>query len=151
MTTEKKMIDPEDLIEEFEWLESQVSESSKEEIREIIQRIKSFPTVPAVVLPCKPGATVYVYTMLADPDLCSECHFFRWGGMGDSHECGKTRDGFRAAECIVIEEWTATLGLILGWIRCNEFGKSVFLTREAAESTLSKMRGVAEGAVRKCP
>lgn len=33
------------LIEEFEWLKSQVSECSKDEVEEAIQRIKNAPTI----------------------------------------------------------------------------------------------------------
>ena len=36
------------LIEEFEWLLSVVNESSKDEIRDVIQRIKNAPAVDAV-------------------------------------------------------------------------------------------------------
>lgn len=36
------------LIDEFEWLKSVVNESSKDEIEEIIQRIKNAPAVDAV-------------------------------------------------------------------------------------------------------
>lgn len=36
------------LLEEFEWLLSVVNESSKDEVRDVIQRIKNVPTVDAV-------------------------------------------------------------------------------------------------------
>lgn len=36
------------LLEEFEWLLSVVNESSKDEIRDVIQRIKNAPAVDAV-------------------------------------------------------------------------------------------------------
>ena len=98
------------------------------------------PTVDAVVLPCKPGDTVFVLWRLADPDICSKCPDFHWGGMGDSHECGKTEDGFRSAECVEIQEWTANRDRILDWIRFDEFGRTVFPTREEAEAALAKRR-----------
>lgn len=108
--------------------------------------IEDAPTVDAVVLPCKPGDTVFVLWRLADPDICSKCPDFHWGGMGDSHECGKTEDGFRSAECIEIQEWTANRDRILGWIGFDEFGKTVFLTRAEAEAALAKMKGGASNA-----
>ena len=40
-----ELISRNELIEEFEWLKSQVSESSKDEIEEVIQRIKNAQTV----------------------------------------------------------------------------------------------------------
>ena len=101
--------------------------------------IDRMPTVDAVILPCKIGDTVFVLWRLADPDFCSKCPDFCWGGMGDSHECGKTEDGWRSPECIEIQEWTADLNLILGWIRYDEFNKTVFRTREEAEAALAKM------------
>lgn len=97
-------------------------------------------TVDAVVFPCKPGDTVFVLWRLADPDICSECSDFHWGGMGDSHECGKTEDGFRSAECIEIQEWTANRDRILDWIRFDEFGRTVFSTHAEAEAALAKRR-----------
>ena len=134
-----RLIDADVLKSEFEWLKSVVNESSKDEIQEYIQRIENAPTVDAVILPCKIGDTVFVHWRLADPDLCSKCPDFRWGGMGDSHECGKTEDGFRSAECIEIQEWTADLNLILCWIRYDEFNRTVFHTREEAEAALERM------------
>ena len=103
------------------------------------------PTVEAITLPCKPGDTVFVLWRLADPDLCSKCPDFAWGGMGDSNRCGKTEYGFRSAECIEIQEWTASLDLILGWIRWKEFGRTVFPTLEEAEAALAKMGGEKNG------
>lgn len=106
----------------------------------LLKTIDALPTVDAAVLPCKPGDTVFVLWRLADPDICSKCPDFHWGGMGDSHECGKTEDGFRSAECIEIQEWTANRDRILSWIGFDEFGKTVFLTREEAEKALAKRR-----------
>ena len=108
--------------------------------------LDSTDTVDAVVIPCKPGDTVFVLWRLADPDICSKCPDFHWGGMGDSHECGKTEDGFRSAECIEIQEWTANRDRILSWIGFDEFGKTVFLTREEAEAALAEMKGGAGNA-----
>lgn len=98
------------------------------------------PTVEAVVLPCKPGDTVFVFWRLAGPDICSKCPDFCWGGMGDSHACGKTEDGFRSAECIEIQEWVADFKMILHWIGYEEFGETVFSTRAEAEAVLAKRR-----------
>lgn len=108
----------------------------------VLEIVESAPTVDAVVLPCKLGETVFVLWRLVDPDICSKCPDFHWGGMGDSNECGKTEDGWRSPECIEIQEWEATLELILGWIRYAVFGKTVFLTRAEAEAALAKMKGL---------
>ena len=48
MATEKRLIDANALIAEFEWLQSQVSSTTALEIQEHIQRIKDAPTVDAV-------------------------------------------------------------------------------------------------------
>ena len=49
-----RLIDANALKSEFEWLKSVVSESSKDEIQETIQRIENAPTVDAVeVVRCK--------------------------------------------------------------------------------------------------
>lgn len=111
-----------------------------------MEAVNEAPTVEAVVLPCKVGDTVFVLWRLVDPDICSKCPDFCWGGMGDSNECGKTEDGWRSPECIDIQEWTATLDNILGWIRYDEFNKTVFQTREEAEAALAEMKGGAENA-----
>lgn len=42
------MINVKELIAEFEWVKSQVGECSKDEVEEVIQRIKKFPIVDAV-------------------------------------------------------------------------------------------------------
>ncbi len=141
MATEKRLISLDEALDathkEVFWTESEQA------------AVRSFlvkqPKVDAVILPCKIGDTVFVFWRLAEPDLCSKCPDFCWGGMGDSHRCGKTEDGFRSAECIEIQEWTADLNLILGWIRYNEFNRTVFRTREEAETALAKMDGDGNG------
>ena len=131
-----RLIDADALIEKF-WK----PECRTQTRRDFVAMVNYAPTVDAVILPCNIGDTVFVLWRLAEPDLCSRCPDFCWGGMGDSHECGKTDDGFRSAECIEIQEWTANLNLILGWIRYNEFNRTVFRTREEAEAALAAMKG----------
>ena len=59
MATKNRLIDANALKSEFEWLKSVVSESSKDEIQETIQRIENAPTVDAVEVKCKVGDLVY--------------------------------------------------------------------------------------------
>lgn len=93
-----------------------------------------------VELPCNPGDTVYVFDEIVDIDLCEKCPNFCWGGMGDPNECSKGRGGFRAPRCITISDETATLESIFWWLHIGAFGKSVFLSCEAAEKALAERK-----------
>jgi hypothetical protein len=54
MATEERLVDANELVAEFEWLQSQVSSERVMELQDYIQRIKDAPTVDAVpVVRCK--------------------------------------------------------------------------------------------------
>ena len=89
-----------------------------------------------IVLPCKVGDTVYILETLPDSDKCENCKYYYEGGMGDYPACEKTRYGYRATECIEIVEVIVTKKQLYWWLYMNEFGKTVFLTREEAEQAL---------------
>lgn len=110
MANEKRLIDADALISEFEWLKSVVNESSKDEIQETIQRIENAPTVDAVILPCKLGTTLY--------RICEE-HL-----------------GRKPFIRVVTFNRTNFTRIVLD----NEVGRTVFLTREEAEAQLAKMK-----------
>lgn len=91
-----------------------------------------------IVPPCKVGDTVYILDVLADNCKCADCDYYYAGGMGDLPECEKTRHGYRYHKCVEIIEQRATMQSILCWLSCDDFGKTVFLTREEAEKSLSE-------------
>lgn len=92
----------------------------------------------AIVPPCKVGDTVWVLETLPEFDKCKNCEYFYEGGMGDRPACEKTRYGYRAAECIGITEVIVTEKQLYWWLYMNDFGKTVFLTREEAERALQR-------------
>ena len=94
-----------------------------------------------VVPPCKVGDKVYCLCTLVDDDFCEGCEFYYGGGMGDMPCCDATRHGERKKECIVVCEEVATEKEIYWWLYMNDFGKTVFLTKEQAEQKLKEMRG----------
>jgi hypothetical protein len=54
MATEERLVDANELVAEFEWLQSQVSSERAMELQDYVQRIKDAPTVDAVpVVRCK--------------------------------------------------------------------------------------------------
>lgn len=89
-------------------------------------------------LPCKVGDTVYIHSTVIWADECGECEHFRVGGMGDPHECARTRSSFKHPDCTLIETKIATQRDILVWLAFDDFGKTVFLTKEEAEAELRK-------------
>ncbi len=82
------------LKSEFEWLLTQVSESSKDEIRDVIKRIDNAPT--ADVAPVVHARWVYERTYQGMKYVCSEC-----GEIPECFEpnycpnCGAKMDGER--------------------------------------------------------
>ena len=91
-----------------------------------------------IVLPCKVGQTVYLLDIFADNCKCADCDCYYAGGMGDSPECEKTKDGYRYHKCIEIIEQPAIMQAILSWLSWDDFGKTVFLSREDAEKVLAE-------------
>lgn len=97
--------------------------------------VKISPTVP---MPCKVGSIVYRLNNIVDFDFCNECESFYKGGVSDFPCCEKTKNGFRHCKCIEIIERVADKDLICYFF--DDFGKTVFLTREEAEKALEGMK-----------
>ena len=91
-----------------------------------------------IVPPCKVGQTVYALDLLPDNCKCADCDNYYAGGMGDISECEKTKDGYRHHKCIEIHEERAIMQDILSWLIFDDFGETVFLTREEAEKALAE-------------
>lgn len=89
-----------------------------------------------VELPCKVGDIVYVHDNCIWYDDCCHCEHFQIGGFGDPHECARTKSPFKHPDCTEISERTATGKDIYLWLAYDDFGKTVFLTKEEAEQKL---------------
>lgn len=110
------------------------------------------PTVEAVVLPCKPGTTVY--EIMNNTDACLDCEYRYFSYAYDDEECEHPEhqtDNPSHAKSPVCEKhfmevvsYTATERQLFG--DREKFGKTIFLTREEAEAALAKMNGGAENA-----
>lgn len=110
-----------------------------DEIPDIEERCNSFKDKSRYIeLPCKVGDTVYKIGTYPWPSECGECEHFMPGGFGDPCECLKTDDGKKAPECRTIVEYKAELRDILNAIGWEDFGKTVFLTKEEAEAKLKE-------------
>lgn len=108
------------------------------------------PTLEAVVLPCKPGTTVYM--LHNNTDACLDCphhlvyfndeecthpeHGTYYPTIQDSPVCDK--QFWEIIDCTSTE-------LFLFNYR-EEFGRTVFPTRAEAEAALAKMKGLEVGA-----
>lgn len=95
--------------------------------------------VDAIVLPCKPGSTVYEIERYPNDDFCGECPSYSPPFPGDPASCLNDDGYHRCVECMTISETVATIDQILHWIEFNLVGEFVFLTREEAEAALRKM------------
>lgn len=95
----------------------------------LLEAIDDAPTVDALVLPCKPGDSVYIVRE------CS-CHVYgRWNNP--KGKCtGKVYLGqkLRAYHCGYVTEAQFEVKHI------SNFGKTVFLTREEAEAALAERK-----------
>ena len=88
-----------------------------------------------VVLPCKVGDTVH--EIRSDYTKCSVCgdKFNEYERQGCEHECDSRK-------IYTIDEYTMyTLEDIVRHIRCNNWGKTIFTTKEEAEKALKEMEG----------
>ena len=117
---------------------------------ELEWKIENAPIVEAVVLPCKPGTTVYM--IHNNTDACSDCthHVVYFNDedcthpdyevyfptIQDSPVCDK--------QFWEVIDHTATELFLFN--HREYFGKTVFLTREEAEAALAKMKGGASNA-----
>ena len=91
-----------------------------------------------VHLPCKVGSIVYRLNNIVDFDFCNECESFYKGGVSDFPCCEKTKNGFRHCKCVEIIERVADKDFICYFF--DDFGKTVFLTREEAKKALEEMK-----------
>lgn len=112
----------------------------------VLSEIKRAETVDAVILPCKPGTTVYEVSN--NTDACCDCRYYG-GGFGDSY-CEKPGCNYISYPTVqdtpVCEKhffevisYPATEQQLFD--NLEKFGKTVFLTREEAEAALAKMDG----------
>lgn len=116
-----------------------------------IDSITRRPTVEAVVLPCKPGTTVY--EIHNNTDACLDCDHWLLAHR-DEEECGHPEHKTEypsLADSPVCEkhfmeviDYTATEERLFK--NREKFGKLIFLTREDAEAALAKMKGLEVGA-----
>ncbi len=91
-------------------------------------------------LPCKVGDTVYVHDNIIWYDECCHCENFQIGGMGDPHECARTKRPFKHPDCTEISERIATENDIYLWLAYGDIGNTVFLKKEEAEQALKEYR-----------
>lgn len=92
--------------------------------------------------PCAVGDKVYRFCEFpfSWDEKCQDCPHFEAGWYDDPSRCAKTKDGYKYAECLEIEECVVDLTDILGYMEQGAFGKTVFLTREAAEAAVEERR-----------
>lgn len=126
---ELDLISRKKLLEEFEWLESVVNPSSKEDVQNTIQRIKNAKSVDAVVLPCKIGNTVY---RVAAGNYSSDYEPFV-EAMRVTEISWKFQN---------YSDKDLGFAIIANGIRYrfSSIGKSVFLTKEEAEKYLESLK-----------
>lgn len=94
-----------------------------ERLSDAVRDLAEAPTVNAVVLPCKVGDTLYVISQMRNKRLMP---------FINTYECTSIKIGKR--KCCVYHE-------IDGYIRIfkeDEFGKTVFTSREEAEAALER-------------
>lgn len=97
---------------------------------DVLRAIDSAPTVDAVVLPCKVGDTLYVITQMRDKRILP---------FINQYEATNIKVGKR--KCVVYHEQDGFMKVF----KQDDFGKTVFLTREEAEAALAKMDGDGNG------
>ena len=114
-------------------------EGRTDEIPDIEERCSSFKDRNRFIeLPCKAGDTVYVLDDFIWACDCGECKHFEEGWYDSPHECRKTRTSRKPPECIEIVERTVAYKDILQYMNWDDFGKTVFLTKEEAERALKE-------------
>ncbi len=109
-------------------------------IDEIIELVNAKDEGRIVVLPCKVGDTVYFHDDYVWTCDCRECDHFCPGYCGDPNECLKTNSSRKSPECIGIKEKTVAKENLLQYLYWEDFGKTVFLTREEAEKALAERK-----------
>lgn len=113
---------------------------------EAMDYAKEFPAVDAVVLPCKPGTTVY--EIMNNTDACLDCDYRYFSYAYNDEECEHPEhqtDNPSLAKSPVCEKhfmevvsYPATERQLFS--DREKFGKTIFLTREEAEAALAKRR-----------
>lgn len=113
----------------------------------VLEIVEFAPTVEAVVLPCKPGTTVY--EIMNNTDACLDCEYRYFSHAYDDEECEHPEhqtDNPSHAKSPVCEKhfmevvsYPATERQLFS--DREKFGKTIFLTREEAEAALAKMKG----------
>ena len=93
-----------------------------------------------IVLPCKPGETVYTLETFVDLEKCEKCDYYYEGGMGDHPDCNRSIKCNIPIECIRIKKEIATLREIYWWLYMGDFGKRVFATEEEAITGRERLR-----------
>lgn len=84
------------------------------------------PTVKAVVVPCRVGDNLYVISQMRDKRILP---------FINEYECTSIKLGKR--KCCVYHEMDGFIKIF----KEDDFGKTVFLTKEEAEAALAKMDG----------
>ena len=113
-------------------------------LREVVDEIEEAPTVDAIVIPCKPGTTVYEVSN--NTNACLHCRYYG-GGFGESY-CEHTEfrtdypttqdDPVCEKHFLEVITYTATEWLLEHSLK--KFGKTIFLTREEAEAALAERK-----------
>jgi len=91
-----------------------------------------------IVPPCKVGDVVYRLDGFVWKYECGECEYFDEGWYDCPNMCEKTGSSKKPTECIEIKEEKITFEDILRYLYWNDFGKTVFLTKEEAEAKLKE-------------
>ena len=91
-----------------------------------------------IVPPCKVGDTVYALDDIVWDSECCDCEHYLIGGFGDPSECARTRHGRKHPACIEIKKRTVAYKDILRYMCFDDFGETVFLTKEEAEKALAE-------------
>jgi len=125
-------------------------ENGKERIS--LDRLKELIQADAmgrmIVSPCKVGDTYYhIVTSIwsKEQERCAGCKYFHEGSyiFRDDPCCLYNEEFDREpTHCLVIDECKLhSLNYMLQFVEDGEIGKTVFLTREEAETVLKKIRG----------
>ena len=124
MANEKRLIDRNEIFPNGTFFAS--AEDPIKSLDELIKRIWSIPTVDAVELPpIKIGDTAYF--IIGGKIFRAEVYFIRW----EQHKLYGTHSEIYAT---VVPNYSVGASF-------NDFGKTVFLSKEEAEAALAKMNG----------
>jgi hypothetical protein len=107
--------------------------------------LDSTDTVDAVVLPCKPGTTVYM--LHNNTDACLDCphHVVYFNDEDCTHPENATYYPTIQDSPVCDKQFWEVISYtsteLFLFNHREKFGKTVFLTREEAEAALAKMKG----------